>query len=83
MEKRLTFGRNEIVSVLIHFGKKIGYRAGEVATLNNLGLIYRKLGQDHKAIEYYQQSLVIYYRNRVRGIGDHQIRGGERVGFAV
>ncbi|MCA2817439.1 MAG: tetratricopeptide repeat protein, partial [Microcystis sp. M085S1] len=49
--------------------REIGDRGGEAASYNNLGTVYRSLGEYQKAIEFYQQSLAIK-----REIGD---RGGE------
>jgi CHAT domain-containing protein/Tfp pilus assembly protein PilF len=38
----------------------VGDRAGEGRTLNNIGLVYDRLGQYEKALGYYQQSLILY-----------------------
>ncbi len=39
--------------------QEVGYKAGEGATLSNLGLVYEVLGEPEKAISYYEQSLEI------------------------
>ncbi|MEE3718851.1 tetratricopeptide repeat protein [Tumidithrix elongata RA019] len=49
----------------------IAARTGEEATLNNIGLIYSRLGQSSKALAYYQQALAI-----IKEVGD---RDGEGV----
>jgi CHAT domain-containing protein/Flp pilus assembly protein TadD len=45
--------------------REIGYRAGEGTTLNNIGLIYAKLGQYSESLDFYQKALKIS-----REIGD-------------
>jgi tetratricopeptide (TPR) repeat protein len=39
--------------------REVGNRAGEATTLNNIGLVYRSLGELQRALEYYQQALPI------------------------
>jgi len=36
--------------------KAVGNRAGEAATLNNIGGVYSDLGEQAKALEYYEQA---------------------------
>ncbi len=52
--------------------KEIGDRQGEGADLGNLGLAYSDLGQVEKAIEYYEQALVIFKK-----IGDRRGEGAD------
>jgi CHAT domain-containing protein/tetratricopeptide (TPR) repeat protein len=47
----------------------VGDRAGEAATLNNIGHVYDALGEKQKALDYYQQALPLR-----RAVGD---RAGE------
>ena len=49
--------------------REVGDRAGEAATLNNIGGVYRGLGEPQRALEYYGQALPI-----TREVGD---RAGE------
>ena len=35
----------------------MGDRAGEATTLNNIGVVYRRLGENQKALDYYTQAL--------------------------
>jgi tetratricopeptide (TPR) repeat protein len=51
--------------------REVGDRAGEAATLNNIGEVYRGLGERQRALEYYGQALPI-----TREVGD---RAGEAV----
>jgi tetratricopeptide (TPR) repeat protein len=51
--------------------REVGDRAGEAATLNNIGLAYRGLGEPQRALEYYREALPI-----TRAVGD---RAGEAV----
>ena len=51
--------------------REVGDRAGEAATLNNIGLVYDGLGDRQRALDYYQQALPI-----LREVGD---RAGEAV----
>ena len=51
--------------------RKVRDRAGEAATLNNIGAVYRGLGEPQRALEYYGQALPI-----AREVGD---RAGEAV----
>jgi tetratricopeptide (TPR) repeat protein len=39
--------------------REVGDRAGEAVTLNNIGLVYRRLGEPRRALEYYEQALPI------------------------
>ena len=55
--------------VAIEAAKKLGNRQMEGVHLGNIGLMYEKLGEFHKAIEYHEQALFIH-----REIGD---RNGE------
>ena len=41
------------------FAREVKNRAGEGATLNNLGEVYRALSQYERAIGYYEQALAI------------------------
>jgi CHAT domain-containing protein len=47
----------------------VGDRSVEAKTLNNVGAVYRTLGENQKALEYYNQALPLH-----RAVGD---RGGE------
>ena len=49
--------------------REVGDRAGEAATLNNIGLVYHGLGEPQRALEYFGQALPI-----TREVGD---RAGE------
>jgi CHAT domain-containing protein/Tfp pilus assembly protein PilF len=49
----------------------VGDRGGEATTLNNIGAVYRALGEKQKALNFYNQALPLY-----RAVGD---RGGEAV----
>ena len=49
--------------------REVGDRAGEAATLNNIGAVHDALGQRQRALEYYGQALPIR-----REVGD---RAGE------
>ena len=49
--------------------REVGDRAGEAATLNNIGAVYNGLGERQRALEYYGQALPI-----MREVGD---RAGE------
>ena len=49
--------------------REVGDRAGEAATLNNIGCVYYGLGDRQRALEYYEQALPI-----LREVGD---RAGE------
>ena len=51
--------------------REVGDRAGEAATLNNIGLVYDALGERRRALETYEQALPIR-----REVGD---RAGESV----
>ncbi len=51
--------------------REVGDRAGEAATLNNIGAVYRGLGEPQRALEYFGQALPIR-----REVGD---RAGEAV----
>ena len=51
--------------------REVGDRAGEAATLNNIGAVYDGLGEPQRALEYYGQALPI-----LREVGD---RAGEAV----
>jgi tetratricopeptide (TPR) repeat protein len=51
--------------------REVGDRAGEATTLNNIGLVYRGLGEPQRALEYYRQALPT-----LREVGD---RAGEAV----
>ena len=51
--------------------REVGDRAGEAATLNNIGAVYDRLGERRRALEYYGQALPI-----AREVGD---RAGEAV----
>ena len=51
--------------------REVGDRAGEAATLNNIGLVYDGLGDRQQALTYYQQALPI-----TREVGN---RAGEAV----
>jgi CHAT domain-containing protein/tetratricopeptide (TPR) repeat protein len=53
--------------------RRAGARRGEALTLNNIGLIYRLLGETQKALEKYNEALPIW-----RAVGD---RIGEAVTF--
>ncbi|MEO6893178.1 MAG: tetratricopeptide repeat protein [Ktedonobacteraceae bacterium] len=50
--------------------REVGNRAGEGATLNNLGRVYDALGQKQQALAYYQQALAIS-----REVGDRAKEG--------
>ena len=39
--------------------REIGDRRGEGNSLGNLGIAYRQLGEERRAIEYHEQALVI------------------------
>ena len=39
--------------------REVGDRAGEAATLNNIGAVYDGLGEPQRALEYYGQALPI------------------------
>jgi CHAT domain-containing protein len=45
--------------------RQVGNRAGEAATLNNIGYVYSDLGQKQKALEHYNHALPVY-----RVVGD-------------
>jgi tetratricopeptide (TPR) repeat protein len=49
--------------------REVGNRAGEAATLNNMGLVYQATGQPQQALQQFQQALSI-----TRKVGD---RAGE------
>jgi len=49
----------------------VGDRAGEAATLSNIGVVYDSLGQKQKVLEFYNQALPLY-----KAVGD---RGGEAI----
>lgn len=51
----------------LRISREIGNRQDEAGSLGNLGLAYEALGQDERAINFFQQSLVITYE-----IGDRQ-----------
>ena len=51
--------------------REVGDRAGEAATLNNIGVVYDGLGEPQRALEYFGQALPI-----LREVGD---RAGEAV----
>jgi tetratricopeptide (TPR) repeat protein len=53
----------------LHLYREVGDRAGEAATLNNIGLVYNGLGDRRQALTNYQQALPI-----AREVGD---RAGE------
>ncbi|WP_339381580.1 CHAT domain-containing protein [Brasilonema bromeliae] len=44
----------------------VGDRAGEATILDNIGVVYSKIGQPQKALEFYNQALPI-----TRAVGDH------------
>ena len=46
-------------------GARVGDRSEEARTLNNIGLFYYSLGEDQKALDYYNQALPI-----ARAVGD-------------
>ncbi|HEY9798187.1 MAG TPA: tetratricopeptide repeat protein [Leptolyngbyaceae cyanobacterium] len=37
----------------------VGDRGGEAITFNNIGLVYDDLGEKQKALDYYNQALVL------------------------
>ena len=39
--------------------KAVGDRRGRLATLNNIGTVYRSLGETQKALENYNEALLI------------------------
>ncbi|MBC7863527.1 MAG: tetratricopeptide repeat protein, partial [Bacteroidia bacterium] len=45
-------------TLVIH--REVGYRAMEGTTLNNIGEVYRSLGQYPQALEQFQQALAIH-----------------------
>jgi tetratricopeptide (TPR) repeat protein len=51
-------------------GREFGDRKGEGIALGNLGLAYADLGETKRAIEYYEQQLII-----VRDLGDRRGEG--------
>src|SRR6185503_14801366 len=51
--------------------REVGDRAGDAATLTNIGTVYRALGEPRRALEYFGQALPIR-----REVGD---RAGEAV----
>ena len=59
--------------VALDLYRRAGARRGEADTLNNIGLIYRLLGETQKALEKYNEALPIW-----RAVGD---RIGEAVTF--
>ena len=68
-------GLGEPQRALEYFGqalpitREVGDRAGEAATLNNIGVVYRGLGEPQRALEYFGQALPV-----LREVGD---RAGE------
>jgi tetratricopeptide (TPR) repeat protein len=58
----------------------VGDRAGEGTTLNNIGEIYRSLGQYPQALEQYRQALAIS-----KAVGDRAGEGGtlNNIGFIL
>jgi CHAT domain-containing protein len=61
----------EFFEQALAIAKQIGDTAGSERTLNNIGAVYKKLGQYAKALEFYQQALAI-----AKQIGD--TAGSER-----
>ena len=51
--------------------RAMGDRQGEARTLNNMGFVYRDLGEKHKALDYLQRTLPLE-----RAVGDRAGRGG-------
>jgi len=59
----------EYYNQALPISREVGDRSGEATTLNNIGLVYRSIGQPQQALEYYNQALPIS-----REVGD---RSGE------
>ena len=51
--------------------REVGDRAGEGTTLNNIGEVYRALGDNRRALETYEQALAIW-----REVGNRAGEGG-------
>ncbi len=58
--------------------RAVGDRAGEAATLNNIGLVYDGLGERARALEFYQQALPIR-----REVGDRAGEAATRYNLAM
>jgi CHAT domain-containing protein/Tfp pilus assembly protein PilF len=53
--------------------REIGERSGQADTLNNIGMVYRDLGDKQKAMDYYNQALPVYSQAGDRGNQAHEL----------
>jgi tetratricopeptide (TPR) repeat protein len=56
----------------------VGDRGGEATTLINIGAVYDALGEQRKALEYYEQALLLF-----RQVGDRRGESNTRTRYSV
>ena len=57
----------------LHVFQLIGHRQGEAQSLGNIGLVYRKKGEQERALEALQQARAAYVETGVRSEGRRMV----------